>query len=179
MTSSRISSETVQKATGKPLQAWFSILDKAGAKEMKHKQIAEYIYYNHLEKIKSGDWWSQMVTVEYERERGLRKVNEKADGFSVTVHRTVLMSMATLQKRWEEIVKSPEVAQKKLVQLRSKTKRPVRRYQAELGRVIVFFEEKSKDKSRIMVESEKLPKHSDVEPARAFWKSVLSLLDSG
>jgi hypothetical protein len=36
---------------------------------MPHKQIAEYLYEKHG----LSGWWSQVVTVVYEQERGLRE----------------------------------------------------------------------------------------------------------
>lgn len=43
-----------------------------------------------------GGWWAQMVTVEYERARGLRAVHQKANGFSVSASKTVTASVAAV-----------------------------------------------------------------------------------
>lgn len=183
MKPSRISDEAVHKATGKNLKQWFSILDKAGAKKMPHRDIARFVYDNYLGKPKkkdgvnvttNGGWWSQMVTVEYERARGLRAVNENANGFVVSIHKTVPGSITSLQKKWNMILKSKEVAAKKLVKKPSKTKRIMLRYQAEAGQVIVSFDERGEGKARIMVEAARLSKKSLIEPERAFWKKMLS-----
>ena len=58
----KISNEAVKKSTGKTLKEWFSILNKAGAKKMEHKQVAKLLH----EKYKLSGWWSQMVTVQLE-----------------------------------------------------------------------------------------------------------------
>jgi len=63
MTRGRVSDEAVEKATGKRWDRWFSILQKAGASDMNHTEIA---YLLSTKYIKNG-WWAQMVTVEYER----------------------------------------------------------------------------------------------------------------
>jgi hypothetical protein len=39
-TAKRISDESVLKATGRSWNEWYSILNKAGAKKMEHKEIA-------------------------------------------------------------------------------------------------------------------------------------------
>src|SRR5690349_6826312 len=117
MKSSRISDAAVQKATGKNWKQWFAILDKAGAKKMTHRDMAQFVYDHHLGKkgkgttnvATSGGWWSQMVTVEYERERGLRKVNEYAQGFLVAIHKTMAGSVSSLQKHWQVMLKLPAV----------------------------------------------------------------------
>ena len=59
----------VKTKTGKDWHQWFAILDNAAAKKMSHKEIAEYLY----EKRGAPGWWSQMVTVTYERARPARQ----------------------------------------------------------------------------------------------------------
>ena len=63
MTKGRVSDEVVKKATGKVWARWFSILNKAGAEDMSHTEIAHLLSTEHI----SNGWWAQMVTVEYER----------------------------------------------------------------------------------------------------------------
>ncbi len=181
MKSPKTSDVAVLKATGKNWKEWFNILDKAGAHKMPHKQIVEFVYSRYLGKAKKGDtnvvgngWWSQMVTVEYERARGIREVNQKSDGFLVAVSKTLPGSVATLQKKWNEILKSKEVAKRKLQILPSKTKRAMIRYQADVGVVVVSFNEMPKGKAQIIVETVKLPKKLLVESTRAFWKKILT-----
>jgi len=191
MKSSRISDEAVVGATGKSWKEWFNILDKAGARKMQHRDIARFLSENYFSKphntnvaTSSGwpasnalrsnaGWWSQMVTVEYERERGLRKVNQQADGFLVAVSKTVPGTVSSLQKKWQEILASKAVLEKKLVHIPSKTKRAMIRYNADVGRVVVSFLDQGKGKAQIIVESVKLPNKRTVEPVRAFWKKVL------
>lgn len=76
--STRMSDEAVQAKTGKNWEAWFKILDKAGAQKMNHKEIVAYLNQKHY----VGPWWQQMVTVAYEQARGLREKHETATGYS-------------------------------------------------------------------------------------------------
>ena len=177
----KVKDDAVKGATGKEWRQWFSILDKAGAKRMRHIDIARFVYEKYLGKTskhapdvaKSGGWWSQMVTVEYERARGMRDVNQTPQGFMVAVHKTVEMSVAKLEKEWDRISRSRAVASKKLERLPSKTKRNMLFYKTAVGRLVVSFDERSRGKSRIMVESLKLPSKRAVEENRAFWKKIL------
>ena len=168
----RVSDEAVMKATGKDWGSWFALLNKARAKNMGHTEIAHFLSTKY---IKNG-WWAQMVTVEYERLLGKRKVNENSDGFLVAVHKTVSMPIEKLEKLWQKMLMSPIVQKRKLMDLQSKTKRNMIRYKADVGGVVVSFDERGRDKSRIMVESIKLPSKSAVEQNRVFWKKVLSTL---
>lgn len=76
----KISDEAVQKSTGKTWKNWFSLLNKAGAKKMEHKDIAQLLY----KKYGLSGWWSQMVTVQYEQEIKGRKKHETASGFQIS-----------------------------------------------------------------------------------------------
>jgi uncharacterized protein YndB with AHSA1/START domain len=81
-----ISDEAVKAKTGKVWAAWFRILDRAGAKRMTHTQIAA-----HLGEVEGvPGWWSQMVAVRYEQERGLRESLQTCRGdFAASGSRTL------------------------------------------------------------------------------------------
>jgi hypothetical protein len=176
----RIGDEAVKKATGKTWAQWFAILDTAGARAMSHRDIARMLHEKYFSKhgrgidvATSGGWWSQMVTVEYERERGIRKVNQNETGFLVAVHKTVEMPISKLQKEWQRIVASSMVNSKKLERVPSKTKRRMLRYKAAQGGLVVSFDERGNGKSRIMVEAIKLPNKAAVERERVVWRRIL------
>jgi hypothetical protein len=167
----RVSDEAVKKTTGKTWDEWFSILDTAGAKRMNHTEIAHLISTRHI----SNGWWAQMVAVEYERLHRKRKVTENKDGFMVTVHRTVSLPVKKLERAWETILKSKHVARQCLVRIPS-TKRQMLRYKADVGGVRVSFDARGSGKSRIAIESTKLPSKKFVEQHRLYWKKVLAAL---
>jgi uncharacterized protein YndB with AHSA1/START domain len=73
------------RATGKGHAEWFAILDDWGATSHTHTEIARWL----SETQGTPGWWTQNITVSYERARGLRARHQMADGFSVSVTRTV------------------------------------------------------------------------------------------
>ena len=75
----------VYNRTGRTWQEWFAILDASGALNMKHKEIAQYLYQKH----RVSAWWSQMITVTYGQERGLRDKHQKSDGYAISVSKVV------------------------------------------------------------------------------------------
>src|ERR1700691_6641327 len=82
----RMSDAVVKERTGKTWPEWFKILDKAGAKKMRHQDITGYLIKEH----KVGPWWTQMIAVPYEHERGLREKFQKCDGeFAASGSRTL------------------------------------------------------------------------------------------
>jgi uncharacterized protein YndB with AHSA1/START domain len=85
-----ISDEAVAARTGKGWKAWFALLDRWGASGKGHTETARHLREAHG----LGPWWSQMVTVAYERERGLRVVGQRSRDFGVDVQRTVAVAPA-------------------------------------------------------------------------------------
>src|SRR5438132_12790308 len=93
-----VSDDAVRKATGKSWQEWFRLLDKHGAKKLAHRDIAKLVNAKYLD----SSWWSQMVTVMYERARGLREVHQTADGFVAHVNKTFNVSLDKLYAAWRD-----------------------------------------------------------------------------
>ena len=93
-----VSAEAVLKSTGKSWDEWFAMLDKAGARKMTHKDIANWLHVHG--NIESG-WWCQSVAVAYEQRIGRRKAGQTCDGdYSVSVSRTVDGSPDDVLRRW-------------------------------------------------------------------------------
>ena len=93
MSDVNISEAAVTKATGKSWSQWLSLLDKAGAKKMDHKARVSRI------KKERGvsQWWQQMIAVEYERRRHLRKIGQAAGaGYQIGVTKTLPISRTQL-----------------------------------------------------------------------------------
>jgi len=179
----RTSDEAVQRATGKVWKEWFAILDKAGAKKMQHRDIVLFLFNKYLGKGKGNigatspnGWWSQMVTVEYERERGMRKVNQNETGFLVGMHKTLNMSAADFEKEWDTILRSKKVAGHKLERVPSRTKRNMLRYRAKVGGLVVTYDVQPSRKLRVMVEAIRLPNSAAVERERKFWRGILEAI---
>ncbi len=65
--SAGMSDDAVKAATGRDWAHWRRHLDAAGAAELAHIDIARLLYNDGV-----PGWWSQMVTVGYERKIGKR-----------------------------------------------------------------------------------------------------------
>jgi hypothetical protein len=71
-----MSDAKVKQATGCDWSSWAKALDYAEAYNWPHGEIARYV----KEKFKTPDWWTQTVTVGYERIKGLRQKGQRRDG---------------------------------------------------------------------------------------------------
>lgn len=169
-----VGSEAVLKATGRAWEDWLKVLDRAGAKTMQHKEIALML----SRKFSVPDWWSQMVSVGYEQARGLRKVGQKANGFSATASRTVGIPIDKLFSAWSE----PRTRMRWLpdapLELRRSTDCKSMRMTWTAGGtdVDVNFVAKGPDKSMVAVEHAKLPNTAAAARQKAYWGSALDRL---
>jgi uncharacterized protein YndB with AHSA1/START domain len=95
-----ISDAAVKKATGKDRAQWFALLNRAGAKKMSHKEIAQWLHDNHIKK----GWWAQMLTVEYEYARGKRVAGQTVGaGFQIGVQKALPVSQ---KEAWRLVTKT-------------------------------------------------------------------------
>ena len=80
-----LSNKTAIKSTGHDLEYWFKVLDRFG-KVNGHTKAAEFLSSEH----KVQAWHAQMITVTWERSRGLRQENQSCTGtFQVSVSRSI------------------------------------------------------------------------------------------
>jgi uncharacterized protein YndB with AHSA1/START domain len=71
-----IKDATIKTRTGCDWERWVWVLDQAGAQEWSHRAIAEHV----RRRYKTAMWWTQAVTVGYERIKGLRRVGRRRNG---------------------------------------------------------------------------------------------------
>src|SRR5262245_8370585 len=80
-----MSDRAVQARTGRTWAEWVAVLDAIDAAKLQHGEIASHLY----EKLGVDGWWAQMVTVGYERIRGLRdKGQRRGGGYEINKSKT-------------------------------------------------------------------------------------------
>lgn len=169
-----VGSEAVLRATGRAWDEWLKVLDRAGAKAMPHKDIALML----SRKFEVPDWWSQMVTVGYEQARGLRLVNQKADGFAANASRTVGIAVKHLYDAWSDPkMRARWLADAPLEVRRSTDGKSIRMtWTAGGSHVDVGFFAKGANKSSVQLEHSKLKSAAAVARQKAFWSDALDRL---
>lgn len=172
----KISDEAVQKSTGKTWSEWFFILNKAGATKMDHKQIAEYLSTEQ----KVRDWWSQMVTVQYEQDVKGRKRHETTSGYQISKSKTIPVSATkifasvkspSLRKKW---LKNPEFT------ITKSTKNKSIRGKWIDGKTNIEFQFYAKDRSKtqLVIQHSTIPSSKEAEKLKMYWKINLDNLHS-
>jgi hypothetical protein len=165
--------ESVVKGTGCTWDRWLAHLDRWGATERTHTEIARHL----TETFDISGWWAQTVTVGYERARGMRAKHQTTKGFAVSASKTLPVAAEALwpfvaeasgRKEW---VPASTLRQRKLLPIRNA------RFDGPEGAlVIVWLDAKGASKTTIGVQVEKLPDAGSVERVRAFWKERLAVL---
>jgi uncharacterized protein YndB with AHSA1/START domain len=169
-----VGSDAVQRATGRAWDEWLKLLDRAGAKAMPHKEIALML----SRKFEVPDWWSQMVTVGYEQARGLRAVNQNANGFAATASKTVGIAVRDLYDAWHD----PKVRARWLpdapVEVKGTSDGKSMRMTWTVGgsSVEVGFHAKGAGKSQVAVQHSRLKSAAAVARQKAFWGDALNRL---
>ena len=189
-TKGAVSDAASLKNTGHDLAHWYAVLDKFGAVEKGHAAAAKYLNQVHG----LNGWYSQGITVSYERERGVRAVNQRCDGaWEVSVSKTVAATTPQLVKAFTDTRKrnewigdaDPELAAamtKALADRRSKgwVVRPdgMARFRFKWGDTIaqLYAYPKPGDKLAVTVQHTKLKDSAAVARHRAQWKTAFGLL---
>jgi hypothetical protein len=175
-TADRPSDDKVGAATGKRWEAWFSILDRWGARDPKHGEIVAFLMDEH----DVPGWWAQSITVWYERARGMRLKHQQADGFTIYASKTIAVPLEVL---FDAFV-NPRSRRKWLTDgtMSLRTSQPGHTARFDWGdgstRVSVSFEDKGPAKATVAVAHERLPDPDEAETAKASWRERLAGLKS-
>jgi hypothetical protein len=169
-----MSDDAIQRSTGRTWDEYFVRLDAWGVAERSHPEIATFV----AEEFGLSGWWSQNVTVGYERARGLRKVNQLVDGFSVSVSRTFPVPVEALYDGVADDQRRAAWLEPDLIRVRNM--KPNKAWRCEMTadgtRVEFAFTAKSPEKSSLTIQHTRLSDESDVTAQRAFWKERLDRL---
>jgi hypothetical protein len=179
-----------REKTGRGLDHWFTVLDRFGGVEKGHTALARHLYDGHG----VPGWYSQGITVAYERARGARAVNQRCDGeYEVSASKVVkgtaravagLLSDPRLRRRWTKTVDADLAGALAAGFAAPKSKGVVLRADGQ-GRfrykwgdttVQLYLYPKAGNKVSVVVTNSKLRDGAAVESRRALWRAALDAL---
>ena len=168
------SDEVVRANTGCDWGRWVKALDHVKAYEWSHREIARYVH----EKYKVPGWWTQTVTVGYERIKGLRAIGQRRDGaYEVNKSRTYPVPLARLYRAFSDKRNRVKWLPGVDLTVRTATKdKSMRISWPDDTAVAVFFLSKGNGKSSVQVQHGKLPAKAAADQAKAFWGERLGVL---
>jgi hypothetical protein len=166
--------ETMRTQTGHSWAEWVRLLDAAGAATMTHTQIARLVQKDH----RVPGWWSQAVTVGYERLKGRRDVGQRANGaFEAGKSKTFTAPVATVFEAWADDHTRARWLDGIETTIRTATRPKSLRLQWPDGTIVAaWFERKSPDRCVVSVAHTKLPSRAVMEKMKTEWGRRLDAL---
>lgn len=169
----------LRAATGKGWDEWLSALDAAGAAKGKfdHQRVWDLAMQSLPE---SAGWWGQMISVGYERVRGLREKHESCTGdFQSTLSRTFPVPLFAAFAAWADKglrghwLDAPGLDFTKL-----NVGKNIRARWPDGARLDIRFNATGPDKCQIVVDTMKLADAEAVQKAKAFWQAQFERLQA-
>lgn len=169
--------DALRAATGKGWNEWLALLDAAGAatKGLDHQRVWDLAMQSLPE---TAGWWGQMVSVGYERARGLREKHESCNGeFQATSSKTFPVPLFAAFAAWAdasirgEWLDAPDLSFTKL-----NAGRNIRARWPDGSLLDIRFNATGPDRCQIVVDTMKLNDGEAVQQAKAFWQAQFERL---
>jgi hypothetical protein len=162
--------EKVKAATGCTWERWVWALDQVDAHKWPHREIAQYVH----EKFKVPSWWTQTVTVGYERIKGLREIGQRRTGaWGASKSKTIAAGASTVFKAF----KQPKLRTAWLpnkVAIRAAVPNKSLRLTWEDGTSVeVYLVSKARSKTQVAIEHTKISSREASDRMKAFWSDRL------
>jgi len=169
-----MSDHTLKEKTGCTWERWVHALDYHGAEDMRHGEIATLV----RQKYKVDGWWSQMVTVGYERIKRRRALGQRLDGsYEASKSKTYDVPVTTLFDAWAEPRRRKRWLSEASVTLRTSIRPKSIRLGWRDGTIVaVWFTPKSADRTAIAIAHTKLASKVDADRMKQYWSERLAAL---
>jgi uncharacterized protein YndB with AHSA1/START domain len=169
-----MSDEAIKKNTGCDWKAWVGALDYVKAHDWPHRAIAQFVH----ERYGVRAWWTQAVTVGYERIRGLRDIGQRRDGsYEASRSRTFPVAPGTLFRAWAEKQRRTAWLGDAQLTVRTATRnRSMRITWGDGTSVQLWFTARAPRKSAVAVQHTRLPDRQAVNRLKEYWAGKLDAL---
>jgi hypothetical protein len=167
-----MSDAALKANTGCTWERWVRALDRVGAAEMPHRDLARLI----RERWKIDGWWAQTVTVGYERIKGLRDRGQRRGGsYEATKSKTFKVSVGTLYRAFADA----KTRRRWLTGASPAVRTAIRDRSMRLGWedgtiVALWFTAKGDAKSAVSVQHMKLPDRAAAQRWKDYWAEKLA-----
>lgn len=169
-----MSDDAVRAKTGRTWAAWTDVLDAVEAHTWPHRDIAAHLH----EKLDVPGWWAQMVTVGYERIRGLRQAGQRRDGTrEISKSKTVNVPLDTLYRACSDARRRGRwLPGTKLTARKATPGKSIRFRWSDDTPVEFYFVEKGAEKCQITIQHRGLASKEDADRMKTFWGEQLAVL---
>jgi hypothetical protein len=165
----------LKEKTGCDWSRWVRALDHQGADKMTHGEIARLVN----EKWKVPGWWSQTVTVGYERIKGLREIGQRLDGtYEASKSRTLPAPVSAVFRAFKDPDTRARWLGRSDVVVRTATPGKTIRLGWPDGTLVgVYFAGKGTGKTQVAIQHMKLTSKAQATELKTFWGERLTALE--
>ena len=173
-----ITDKLVVEKTGEPMEHWFKLLDKQGAKKLTHREI-----FNLVASIDDlaplGQWNQNLLTTTYEWDRGLKERGQKGKNFEISVSKTINVPIATLYDSWvDNKVRNKWLAENIVIRKATENKSARMTWTDGVTGLSVDFYRKGDNKAQVVVQHLKIPNSKMAAEMKEYWSTKLDLLQA-
>ena len=169
-----MSDDAIHTGTGKDWNEWCDLIDQFEGRGDGHKAIAQHVQYD----FGLDGWWSQAVTVGYERITGIRLPHQMADGtFTANKSRTLACDPRELRRLLLTDEDRSDLFPDVSTVLRSKPTAKAIRIRIGPGVASISIEDRGSGRAKVTVQHEKLPSFDDVEEWKYYWGEWLEAVE--
>jgi hypothetical protein len=170
----RMSDRTLQEKTGCNWERWVHTLDYHGAENMRHGEIAALVQ----QKYRISGWWSQAVTVGYERIKRRRAFGQRLDGsYEASKSKTFAVPASVVFDAWADPRRRKRWLSERSVTLRtSMPPKSIRLGWRDGTIVAVWVTPKGADKTAVAIAHTKLTSKADADGMKQYWGERLDAL---
>jgi uncharacterized protein YndB with AHSA1/START domain len=164
---------TLKAKTGCDWARWVYVLDRVKAHEWPHREIVSHV----VEKYDVPGWWAQMVTVGYERIKGLRAKGQRRDGgFEASKSRTFPVPVSRLYKAFRDKRQRAKWLDTEIEIRAARPDRSLRITWPDGTNVMVWFVAKGNEKTQVAIAHAKLPSAEVAAGMKEYWNERLDAL---
>jgi hypothetical protein len=169
-----MSDAAVKAKTGCTWARWVNALDRAGAYDWPHREIARHV----AERYETSGWWAQTVTVGYERIKGIRAIGQRRDGtFEANKSRTIAVPLATLSRAFsDKRTRARWLPDVDLPARISRREHSIRIMWPDATSVELYFTAKGAAKSQVQVQHRRLADRESAIRMKRYWDERLDTL---
>ena len=170
-----MSDAALRARTGCAWERWVWALDRVEAHAWPHRTIARHVQ----ETYRLPSWWSQTVTVGYERIKGLRAKGQRRDGgFEITKSRTFAVPVARLYRAFRDVrVRGRWLAGIVPVVRTATVNRRIRMAWPDGTSVEAMFFRRGKGRSQVQIEHGRFADAAAAQAAKTLWEQRLGVLE--
>jgi len=171
-----ITDKLVVEKTGKSMADWFAVLDRHGAKKMKHAEILQLV--ENIDGLKPlGAWNQNLLTTSYEWDRELKERGEKKDGIEISVSKTIDIPVSLLYHAWiDDHTRNKWLPENLTFRKVTENKSARITWSDSKTSLSVDFYRKTGSKSQVVVQHQKIASADEAAKLKAYWSDLLDQL---